>query len=246
MDDEVVFRTRARAFGSVAGEYERGRPGYPTAAVQWLVGLEPCRVVDIGAGTGKLTRQLVALGHEVTAVEPSAEMLDQLRAAVPGVRALQAGAEELPLEDGAVDVAVAAQAFHWFDPAIALPEIARLLTPGGTVGLVWNMRDERVSWVARLSEIIGDEPADGLTSISQRLSESGLFGPVEHATFTHEQQLDRGMLLELVTSRSYFAVQSPDERSETLVRVGDLYDETASSDGLTMPYVTYAYRADRL
>ena len=243
--DEEELRKRAGSFGAVAGEYERARPGYPLEAVAWLTGREPGRVVDIGAGTGKLTRGLVALGHDVTAVEPAEAMLAQLRAAVPEARAINAGAEAIPLPDAFADVAVAGQAFHWFDPDRALPEIARVLRPGGHLGLVWNMRDERVEWVARLSEVIGAEPTDGLDPISERLDASGSFGVVERATFEHEQPLDRTTLVELVASRSYFVVMDAAERAETLANVGALYDEAATDDLLTLPYVTYTYRADR-
>ncbi len=141
------------AFAEVAGAYERGRPSYPEDAVRWLAGDEPCDIVDLGAGTGKLTRALVALGHRVTAVEPLAEMRAQLESAVPGVAAVSGNAESMPLEDASADVVTCAQAFHWFDHAVALPEIARILRPGGRLALVWNTRDDRDTWVAELSEI---------------------------------------------------------------------------------------------
>ena len=116
------FAARARSFGTVADVYERARPGYPDDAVRWLAGDAPCDVVDVGAGTGKLTRSLVAHGHRVTAVEPSAEMLAQLRAAVPGAIPLEGTGEAIPLPDESADVVTAAQAFHWFDKPVALPE----------------------------------------------------------------------------------------------------------------------------
>ena len=122
--------------------YERSRPGYPEDAVRWLAGEKPCDVVDLGAGTGKLTRTLVELGHRVTAVEPLPEMLDQLRAAVPEATAVRGGAEAIPLPAESADVVTVAQAFHWFDHGPALLEIARVLRPGGHIALVWNVRDE--------------------------------------------------------------------------------------------------------
>ena len=115
---------RAASFGAVAGAYERGRPGYPDDAVLWLAGDPSRNVVDLGAGTGKLTRSLVALGHRVTAVEPLPEMLDELRAAVPDAVALAGSAESIPLDSGSADVVTCAQAFHWFDHGPALAEIA--------------------------------------------------------------------------------------------------------------------------
>ena len=247
MSHSAHIRARARSFGTVAEEYERSRPGYPPEAVDWLVGREPLRVVDVGAGTGKLTRQLVALGHDVTAVEPSEQMLAQLEAAVPDARAINAGAEEIPLADGSADVVVAGQAFHWFDPDRALPEIARVLTPAGHIGLVWNVRDESVPWIARLWDLIGGEPeaeaAGEFDPASAALVRSGLFGTVETATFELQQPIDRQQLLDLVASRSAAAVLPLDERAALLDRVGELYEREAASGPLTVPYVTYTYRA---
>src|SRR5262245_57888935 len=136
-------RGRASSFGEVAEAYERARPGYPDDAVRWLTGAEPCDVVDLGAGTGKLTRSLVGLGHRVIAVEPLPGMLEQLRGAVPRATALSGSAEAIPLADASADVVVCAQSFHWFDHETALPEIARVLRPGGRLALVWNTRDDR-------------------------------------------------------------------------------------------------------
>lgn len=238
-------RGRATSFASVAAEYERARPGYPEEAVRWLAGAEPCDVVDLGAGTGKLTRGLVALGHRVTAVEPLPEMLAELSRAVPAARALVGSAERIPLPDGAADVVVAGQAFHWFDHTAALPEIARVLRPGGRLSLVWNMRDDREPWVARLSAKIGGETVDEWGDVTAPVGESGLFGPFERATFTWAQNLDRVRLRELVLSRSYCANRTPEEREPLLAEVDAIYDEAAGPDGLELPYVTACFRADR-
>lgn len=130
---------RSRSFESVATEYERHRPGYPEEALRWAagrLGLEPgARVLDVGAGTGKLTRGLVAEGFEVVAVEPGAPMLDQLRTAVPEAETLEAPAESIPLPDETVDAAFAGQAYHWFDREQALPELRRGASSGRPVGL---------------------------------------------------------------------------------------------------------------
>ena len=142
-------RGRATSFAAVADAYERARPEYPADAVRWLTGDEPADVVDLGAGTGKLTRGLVALGHRVTAVEPLPEMLEHLRRAVPAATAVTGSAEQIPLPDGSADVVACAQAFHWFDQQAALREIARVLRPGGRIALVWNTRDDREPWTAR-------------------------------------------------------------------------------------------------
>jgi SAM-dependent methyltransferase len=231
------------AFAEVAGAYERGRPTYSEAAVRWLVGEEPRDVVDLGAGTGKLTRVLAALGHRVTAVEPLDAMRGQLEAAVPGVTAVSGNAETIPLEDASVDVVACAQAFHWFDHAVALPEIARVLRPGGRLALVWNTRDDRETWVSQLSEIIGNESV-AETDVTAPIRASGLFEPVETAEFRFEQALDRETLLDLVVSRSYCAKLTEADREPILAAVAKLYDETAGEGGVRLAYVTECFRAE--
>ena len=232
------------AFADVAGAYERGRPGYPDDAVRWLVGAERCDVVDLGAGTGKLTRTLVRLGHRVIAVEPLDEMRAQLEVAVPGVPALPGRAESMPLPDASADVVTSAQAFHWFDHDDALAEIARVLRPGGRLALVWNSRDDRDPWMARLSAIIGNESIQE-SDVVPMLDESGLFRWVETKRFTFEQVLDRDGLLDLVLSRSYLAKLPPAEREPVLDAVGSLFDETASDGGVRLAYVTECFRATK-
>jgi SAM-dependent methyltransferase len=237
-------RGRAASFGSVADEYERARPGYPAEAVRWLAGDAPSDVVDLGAGTGKLTRVLAALGHRVTAVEPLPEMLEQLRTAAPGVEAVAGSAEAIPLPDASADVVAAAQAFHWFEHRIALPEIVRVLRPGGRLALVWNVRDDRDPWVARLSAAIGSESVRA-GDVGDVIAASGLFGPVERATFAHVQRLDRDLLRKLVLSRSYCATRPPAEREPVLAQVDAIYDEAAGPEGVELPYVTECFRASR-
>ena len=232
------------AFAEVAGAYERGRPGYPDEAVQWLVGLDQRDVVDLGAGTGKLTRALVGLGHRVTAVEPLDEMRAELEAALPDVHAVAGRAESMPLPDSSADAVTSAQAFHWFDHDDAMPEIGRVLRPRGRIALVWNSRDDRDPWMARLSEIIGNESIEE-SDVVPILDASGLFGPVETAQFSFRQVLDRDGLLDLVLSRSYLAKLPPPEREPVLDAVGSLYDETAAPDGVRLAYVTECFRAAR-
>ncbi len=236
---------RAASFARVADAYEQARPGYPADAVLWLAGETPCDVVDLGAGTGKLTRSLAALGHHVVAVEPLGEMLDRLRATVPGVTAVTGSAESMPLPDGAADVVACAQAFHWFDQEAALAEIARVLRPGGRIALVWNVRDERVPWVSELSDaMVGRTGVD--RGAAAPIEQSGLYGPVEHATFEHTQTVDREALRSLVLSRSYCAVLPEEERAPILGRVDRLFDEYARDGLLTLPYVVECFRAVRL
>lgn len=235
-------RGPATSFALVADSYERGRPGYPEDAVRWLVGDEPCDVVDLGAGTGKLTRSLVELGHRVTAIEPLPEMLELLPAAAPGAFAILGNAEVIPLPDAFADVVTAAQAFHWFDHAVALPEIARVLRPGGRLAFVWNTRDDREPWVAKLSETIGSESIERVDA-QDPVGNSGLFGPVESTTFSWVQQINRETLRDLVLSRSYCASKQPAAREEILIEVDRLFDEHAVDGELELPYVTECYRA---
>jgi SAM-dependent methyltransferase len=232
------------AFADVAGAYERGRPGYPSEAVRWLVGDEPRDVVDLGAGTGKLTRTLVALGHRVTAVEPLDEMRAQLAVVLPEVSAVAGSAESMPLPDASADVVTSAQAFHWFDHDDALPEIARVLRPAGRLALVWNSRDDRDPWMARLSAIIGNETIQE-SDVVPILDASGLFRWVETKRFAFEQVLDRDGLLDLVLSRSYLAKLPPEDREPVLEAVGALFDETAEDGGVRLAYVTECFRATK-
>lgn len=229
--------------------YERTRPGYPQDAVSWLVGSVPRRVLDLAAGTGKLSRSLVAAGHDVVAVDPSEGMLARLHTALPDVDVRLGSAESIPLADESVDVVVVAQAFHWFDAPPALRDIARVLRPEGRLGLVWNDRDEAVAWVAALSRVIGSEDAAKDLAPPAEIAKSGLFDPPESAEFRLEQQLDRAALLDLVTSRSYVAVRTPPQRAQILDEVGRVFDEHAGPGGgdpaLVLPYLTRCYRATR-
>ena len=235
-DDELA---RAASFGGVADEYENARPGYPADAVAWLVGRRQASVLDLGAGTGKLTRSLEAAGHDVIAVDPSEPMLDRLIAASPQVRAVTGTAEAIPLQDDSVDVVTAAQAFHWFEPTRALPEIARVLRPSGHLALVWNHPDRTVEWVAELWAVISpDEP--GRVEVP---SLDPLFQPPETATFAHEQRLDRDGLLALVASRSYVAVLPQEHRADLLGAAGAIFDAHADAGDLVLPYSTVCFRS---
>jgi len=208
----------AHSFGGVADAYERARPTYPPEAAQWLVGQQAATVLELGAGTGKLTEQLVALGHGIVATDPDQAMLDRLQRKLPEVSTLVAHAEELPVGDHGFDAVVAAQAFHWFDLDRALPEIARALKRGGRLGLVWNWRDDSIPWVRRLGTLIGTQ--EQLAEPAQSLDDSGLFGPVEEARFTHWQQVDRKSIQDLVLSRSNIAVLDEEVTADTAERFG--------------------------
>lgn len=235
-------REHALSFAAVADAYDRARPGYPEDVVPWLVGREPASVVELGAGTGKLTALLAAAGHDLLATDPLPEMLAHLRQRLPDVRAEVASAEEIPVPSRSVDVVVCAQSFHWFDHEKALPEIARVLRPGGRLALVWNHRDNGIPWVRRLERIIGEK--DEREENIRPLMQSAHFGWVEQQQYRFWQSLDADLLADLVRSRSYVAVLPEEERTAVLSRVRELYDDYGRGhDGMLLPYVTYCYRA---
>ncbi|WP_127500818.1 class I SAM-dependent methyltransferase [Actinoplanes solisilvae] len=232
----------ANSFGPAAEIYERGRPSYPDAALDWLLPAGKPTVVDLGAGTGKLTRQIRDRGLKVTAVEPSAQMLDQLRSSVPGVPALKGSAEDIPLPDGSADVVLVAQAWHWVEPARAVPEVARVLSPGGRLGLLWNVRDERSGWVRRLGEIIGRPEQDRGTVLGAP------FGTVETARFEWTEVIGPERLVDMVASRSAVILLPPDERAALLGEVRRLmatHPELVGRTEFKLPYVTECARATR-
>ncbi len=235
----------ARSFGGVADAYDRGRPSYPREAAVWLTSEQPLSVLELGAGTGKLTEQLVALGHDVHATEPDPEMLAILQKHLPDVRASQAPAEEIPAGDATYDVVVIGQAFHWFDHEKALPEIARVLRRGGRLSAVWNQRDERIPWVKRLGRIIGTQ--EQLTDPTELLTGSKLFGEVEQESFKFWQVVDRRSIQDLVRSRSNIAVLSPGEQEAKMAEVIAFYDEYGRGmDGMQLPYAASCFRAQVL
>ena len=235
----------AHSFGSVAEAYERGRPTYPTEAVQWMLGDHPQTVLELGAGTGKLTRVIADLGHDVYATDPDQAMLKVLEHQVPGVRTARASAEEIPIDDASVDAVIAGQAFHWFDLDRALPEIARVLRPGGRVCLIWNYRNEKIPWVRRLGTIIGTQEQD--VDPAQALIFSELFGFVEDREFPHWQNVDRKSIQDLVLSRSNVAVLGEEARAAKLAEVLTLYDEYGRGmDGMQLPYQAHCFKADVL
>ena len=232
----------ARSFGSVADSYDRGRPSYPEAAVSWLTGERPATVLELGAGTGQLTARLVERGHDVLATDPDEEMLARLAERLPDVRTAVAAAEDLPVADRSVDVVVCAQAFHWFDTDKALPEIARVLRPGGRLALVWNQTDLSIPWVRRLSRLLGDQ--EHREDLAQPLVVSPHFGFVEEATFKHWQRLDRVSVLDLARSRSNISTLPEEEREAKLAEVLAFYDDFGRGmDGMQLPYAARCYRA---
>jgi SAM-dependent methyltransferase len=249
------------SFGAAAAAYAEHRPGYAEAAVRWALeparAGRPVRVADVGAGTGKLTATLVGLGAEVTAVEPDPQMLAELRRTMPGVSSVPGSAEEIPLPDASLDAVLAGQAMHWFDMDRALPEIARVLRPGGVLAGLWNVDDDRVGWVAGLAEISKRKSSITLTTWrgsaaksrqEQLLGEaSDLFSATEVGEFGHGQTRTADSLLATIGTHSHLLVMEEAERARLLARVGDFLrsqPETAHGD-FTLPMVTVGLRARR-
>lgn len=234
----------ARVFGRAAGIYDAARPGYPAEAVAWLTEGVDGPVLDLGAGTGKLTAVLAASGHAVTAVDPSPEMLRVLAERVPGVEALLGTAESLPLPDASVDLVTVAQAWHWVDRDVAIPEVARVLRPGGRLGLLWNDRDEGVEWVRELGELMGAGEASSGEDEEPALAPP--FGPVERHDVRWVQRLTLDGLLDLARSRSYFITKDPEAQAAVIASLRRLHAEhpdLAGAETIELPYVTRCYRA---
>jgi SAM-dependent methyltransferase len=259
---ETAERLRhGSSFGAAAAAYAEHRPVYAEAAVEWALEpvreRRPLRVADIGAGTGKLTAMLVRLGADVSAVEPDPQMLAELRRTMPEVHSAPGSAEELPLADASVDAVLAGQAMHWFDLDRALPEIARVLAPGGVLAGLWNVDDDRVAWVA------------GLASISRRKSSptllrwrdgegrgrpaqlaavaADLFDLAEEGEFGHGQTRTAGSLVATIGTHSHLLTMEDAERGALLARIRGFLDsrpETSHGE-FTLPLVTMALRMTR-
>lgn len=236
---------RAQSFGAVAQAYDAGRPTFPVDALTWILGTGRLQVLDLGAGTGKLTAVAAALGHDVIAVDPSEEMLSLCRR-LHGVDTMVGTAESIPLAHGSVDAVIVGQAFHWFDHARALPEIARVLRPSGVLGLLWNNYDTVVPWVRRLHRaMMGEDFLAGGDTFDPMpiLLQSDLFSMVETARFRHWHDLNRNGLKQLARSHSRVAVLAESRRAAVLEQIDAIYDATARPpEPLRMPYLTSCFR----
>lgn len=241
----------AQGYSAGGDDYERGRPTYPPAAVELLAGELAIgagrRVLDLAAGTGKLTRLLMPTGAALVAVEPVQAMRRHL-AALPGVEVLDGTAEAIPLADCCVDAVVVGTAFHWFAGDEALAEIARVLRAGGGLGLVWNNPDLDVDWVAEIWALVGTKrrgaPRNRDLSWKRAFAAAQPFSPLLHRGFSHRQQLGIDGLIARVRSIAFVASLAPDEREELLGRVREIVRSHPSLRGRTqleLPYRTDVY-----
>jgi SAM-dependent methyltransferase len=254
----AVHERARRGFGTAAAvaAYERGRPGYPRQAVAELVellGIGPgATVLDLAAGSGKLTRQLLGSGAALVAVEPSAAMRERLAAVAPGVRVLDGTAESIPLPDGSLDAVTVAQAFHWFDGPAAVAELHRVLRPGGRVGLLWNVRDESVAWMARITALLdrhaGDTPRYRDGRWRAAFDAAAGFTPLRVRRFRHTHRLDRAAVADRFASISFVATLPDATRARLLNEVEAVLRAEPSLAGpepVAVPYRTDLFWTER-
>ena len=253
-DPELMAR-RASSFGTAAAAYGDHRPDYPDAAITWV--LEPVssrrtvRVLDLAAGTGRLTETLQRADVDIIAVEPDPQMRAEMLRRVFGVAVLAGSAEDIPLPDERVDAVVVGQAFHWFDQERALPEIARVLKPGGVFAALWNTDDHRVQWVLEYLQASGFQPNNldqqQLASGMPQISDHPAFAAVEWAAFDHSHRRTIESLVATVGTYSAVLVLEPKQRAERLQRVREYLrsrPETAGGE-FDLPLITRVARASR-
>jgi SAM-dependent methyltransferase len=247
--------TLASSFGAAASEYAEHRPDYAPAAVRWALEHAPGpTVLDLGAGTGKLTATLLTIGADVVAVEPDAAMLSELRRVLPAVRALPGSAEAIPLPDASVDAVLAGNALHWFDLDAAAPELASVLRPGGVLAGLWNVFDDRVGWVAELERVSGGAaigPRDTFRNwraeTAKTLGSIPLFGPAEQAEFPHGQLRTADSLVATLATKAGMLVLPEPDKAATLERIRAYLaarPETARGE-FTLPMLTGVLRTAR-
>lgn len=238
--------------------YVRGRPDYPAAAIAWLgerLGIEPGRrVLEVACGTGKLSEALLGRleSPDLVAVEPVAAMRARFADRFPAVELREGRAEALPVEDASVDAVVVGQAFHWFDAPPAIAEIRRVLRPGGGLGLIWNVRDDAVDWVAAFGALlhahVGDAPTYASGAWRAAFAETTLFGPLDGRSFPHLQRADPDTLVDRAASVSWVAALPAAEHEAVRSAVRRLLAEHPQTRGkalLELPYRTDAFACSR-
>ncbi len=246
------IRPEALAFGPKANEYEKGRPDYPPTAIAWLIealGINGnSTVIDLAAGTGKLTRLLLPTGARVIAIEPVEGMREVLSSVVPAAEVLEGTAEQLPLPDASTDAVTVAQAFHWFRGQEALAEIHRVLRPGGRLGLIWNRRHLDQPVQAELARVMeshrGATPSQDSGAWMTAFRETRSFGPLAQEDFPMEQVVDREQLVARVLSVSFMAALPPDQQAAVAAEVAEIANRYG--DPVTLSYTTSAYLCQAL
>ena len=251
-----IHRMAAAGFGAKADAYARGRPDYPPEVETWLSDdlalAAGKKALDLGSGTGKFLPRLLATGAAVIAVEPVAAMRAQLTQHNPKVEALEGSAEQIPLDDGSVDAVVCAQSFHWFANPGALAEIRRVLKPGGALGLIWNVRDQRVAWVAALTRIMAPYEA-GIPRYDhqewRKVFPAEGFGPLRERHFPHAHSgPPQQVIIDRVLSVSFIAALPPMEQARVAQQVHALIAATPELAGkaeVTFPYDAAAFSCVR-
>ncbi|MFC9892453.1 class I SAM-dependent methyltransferase [Nocardia sp. NPDC127579] len=230
-DEQALHALRASSFGAHAAAYAEHRPDYPEAGIRWALGdIERPTVLDLGAGTGKLTEGLLALGASVIAVEPDAEMRSEFVRRFPGITVYPGAAESIPLTDGAVDAVVAGQAFHWFDRDRAFPEIARVLRPGGVFGALWNQDDTEVAWVAGLHRIARTLASLPKVQNLPAVPSHPQFTDFEQDWFPHTQRRSAQSLTATIGTYSHNLVITPQERARVLGAIHDYLRDTPETN----------------
>jgi SAM-dependent methyltransferase len=244
MAEEPSMDDRRMSFGAWAADYAAHRPSYPSELVDLLTARGPgVQIVDLGAGTGLLSVDLLAAGADVTAVEPDERMREVLATAVGPTRAVSGTAEELPLPDASVDVVVAAQMWHWVDPARAIPEVARVLRPGGMLAVVWNLRDDNEAWVAEHSAAVG------LPDGARGFDDSSVpplgppFGPYRIHTLRHRQPMTLDGLLGLLATHSVIVLRDDWAATEAATRKTLADHPELDPAGFELPYVCKVFAA---
>lgn len=252
-----IQEAAARGYEAGVEHYRRGRPTYPDDAVTYLV--QQLRigpgtdVLELGAGTGRFTELVVHTGAAIAAVEPVAAMREALGRACPTVTVIDGTAEEIPVADGSADAVVAAQAFHWFDGERALPEIYRVLRPGGRLGLIWNVRDETSDWSERLTAIFDrvagpDAPRYRDRTWRRAFERTNRFGPLHRSLAWHAHAVTREAFLDRVLSVSYVAGAEPEVRARVVDEVERMLDSDPELVGrreILMPYRTDVFWCER-
>lgn len=252
-----IHHAALQGFGQQADAYDRGRPSYPPALLDWLIGelglKAAARVIDLGAGTGKFTQLLLQTGASTIAVEPVAAMREQLQRNLPEVRCVDGTAQSIPLPDACAEAVTCAQAFHWFANHESLRAIHRVLAPGGRLGLIWNLRDDSVDWVARITALLtpyeGDTPRFYRGSWQQAFT-GEYFSPAEESVFNYEHVGSaQQVIMDRSLSISFIAALPAAERALIAGRLHQLIDthpQLAGRASIVFPYRTYAYCYRRL